>query len=58
VRAPQCSFVNFRWRTREPEEGRNRLPAAMMAGVVDNLWSFEDLYDRVMGYDHLAGKVA
>jgi hypothetical protein len=28
---------------------RNRLPAAMAAGVVDTLWSFEELFDRVMG---------
>ena len=43
------AFYNFVWRTREPEEGRSRLPAAMMAGVVDTLWSFEDLFDAVMG---------
>lgn len=30
-----------------PEEGRNRLPAAMMAGAVDRLRSFEDSYDKV-----------
>jgi hypothetical protein len=32
-----------------PEEGRLRLPAAMAAGVVKSLWSFEDLFDAVMG---------
>ncbi|MGD0654668.1 MAG: hypothetical protein ABSA16_10015 [Thermoguttaceae bacterium] len=42
------AYYNFCWRTREPEEGRNRLPAAMMAGVVDSLWSFKELYDAVM----------
>jgi hypothetical protein len=26
-----------------------RLPAAMAAGVVDELWDFERLYDEVMG---------
>ncbi len=30
-------------------EGRCRLPAAMAAGVVDTLMSFEDLFDAVMG---------
>jgi hypothetical protein len=30
-------------------EGKCRLPAAMMAGVVDRLMSFEDLFDAVMG---------
>ena len=42
------AYYNFVWRTREPEEGRNRLPAAMMAGVVNSLWSFDDLYNAVM----------
>ena len=37
------------WRTRDDENGRNRLPAAMLAGVVDTLMSFEDLFDAVMG---------
>jgi IS1 family transposase len=41
------AYYNFVWRTRLPEEGRSRLPAAMMAGVVDRLMSFEDLYEKV-----------
>jgi hypothetical protein len=43
------AYYNFCWRTRDVEEGRNRLPAAMMAGAVDSLWSFENLSDAVMG---------
>ncbi len=43
------AYYNFVWRTREPGEGGNRLPAAMAAGVVDRLMSFEDLFDAVMG---------
>ena len=43
------AYYNFCWRTRDANEGRTRLPAAMAAGVVDTLWSFEDLFDRVMG---------
>jgi hypothetical protein len=43
------SIYNFVWRTGEAEEGRNRLPAAMLAGVVDSLWSFKNLFDAVMG---------
>ena len=43
------AYYNFVWRTRDVEEGRNRLPAAMAAGVVDTLWSFADLFDAVMG---------
>ena len=42
------AYYNFVWRTRLPEEGRNRLPVAMMAGEVDTLWSFENLFDQVM----------
>ena len=41
-------FYNYVWRTRLPRaSGRLRKPAAMAAGVVNNLWSFEDLYDHV-----------
>jgi hypothetical protein len=41
------AYCNFVWRTRKPEEGKCRLPAAMAAGVVDTLMSFEDLFDAV-----------
>jgi len=45
------AYYNFVWRTRYPDQsgqaGRLRLPAAMMAGVVDRLWNFEDLFDAV-----------
>ena len=43
------AYYNFVWRTRDVEEGRAQLPAAMAAGVVDRLMSFEDLFDAVMG---------
>ena len=43
------AYYNFCWRTRDVEAGRTRLPAAMAAGVVDTLWTFEELFDRVMG---------
>lgn len=44
------AFYNFCWRTRKPgKSGQYRLPAAMNAGVTDTLWSFEQLFDRVMG---------
>jgi IS1 family transposase len=42
------AYYNFVWRTRDAINGRERLPAAMLAGVVDRLWSFEDLYDAAM----------
>ena len=43
------AYYNFVWRTRDAAEGRTRLPAAMAAGVVDTLMTFEELFDRVMG---------
>ena len=45
------AFYNFVWRTRYDDNsgmsGRLRPTAAMMAGVTDRLWSFEDLYAAV-----------
>jgi len=43
------AYYNFCWRTRLPENGRYRLPAAMAAGVTGRLWSFAELFDAVMG---------
>ena len=42
------AFYNFVWRTHDAVNGRLRPPAAMLAGVVERLWSFEDLYNEVM----------
>ncbi len=42
------AYYNFVWRTYDVVGERTRLPAAMAAGVVDTLWSFEDLFDAVM----------
>ena len=42
-------YYNYCWRTRLPQNsGMYRVPAAMSAGVVRNLWSFETLYENVM----------
>ncbi len=43
------AYYNFVWRTHDVLGERTRLPAAMAAGVVDRLMSFEDLFDAVMG---------
>jgi hypothetical protein len=41
---------NFCWRPRQNgNSGKLRSTPAMMAGVTGSLWSFDDLYDRVMG---------
>jgi hypothetical protein len=44
------AYYNSCWRTRLPEEGKLRLPAAMAAGVTDRLWTFEELFDAVTDY--------
>ncbi len=42
------AYYNFVWRTRKPgKSGQHRVPAAMAAGVIDELWDFEPLYDEV-----------
>lgn len=43
------AFYNGCWRTRLPESGQIRAPTAVAAGVVKTFWSFEDLFDRMMG---------
>lgn len=46
------AYYNFVWRTRYPDDsgrpGKLRPPAALMAGVTDRLWTFEDLFDAAM----------
>ena len=48
------TYYNFCWRTRYPDwsakRGKRRPPAAMMAGVTDHLWTFENLFDEVGRY--------
>jgi hypothetical protein len=46
------TYYNFVWRTRKPDKGRLRLPAAMAAGVVGRLMSLEDSFDAVMAEQH------
>ena len=41
------AYYNWVWRTRDAINGRYRLPAAMLAGVTDRLWTFEDLFNAV-----------
>jgi hypothetical protein len=48
------AYYNFCWRTRYPDHsgksGQRRPPAAMLAGVTDRLWTFDDLFDEAMTY--------
>jgi IS1 family transposase len=42
------AYYNFCWRTRRPgSSGRYRVPAAVAAGVIPNLWTFNDLFNAV-----------
>ncbi|MGO8749871.1 MAG: hypothetical protein ACLQNE_28330 [Thermoguttaceae bacterium] len=44
---PFSASDNFVWRTRDANNGRTRLSAAMAAGIINELWDFERLYDEV-----------
>ena len=47
--ALHVAYFDFCWRPRENGTGgRLRSTPAMMAGVVNRLWSMDDLYDAVM----------
>jgi hypothetical protein len=47
------AFYNYVWRSRHTDyscqRGKLRPTPAMMAGLTDRLWSFEDLFDAVAG---------
>lgn len=47
--ALHVAYFNFCWRSRENTGGRQRLTAAMQAGLTSELWDMERLYDEVMG---------
>jgi hypothetical protein len=47
--ALQVAYYNFCWRLRKPGSSGKLTPTpAMQAGLVDTLWTIEDLYDAVM----------
>jgi IS1 family transposase len=50
--ALHVAYYNFCWRMRGVDGkgtcGKLRLPPAMQAGIVNTLWTMEDLYDAVM----------
>ena len=44
-----AAWYNFTWRTRKPgKSGKLRPTAAMMAGLTDHLWTFDELFDAVL----------
>ena len=47
--ALQVAYCSFCWRLRQPGKSGQRTPTpAMMAGLVDTLWTIDDLYDAAM----------
>jgi IS1 family transposase len=46
------AYYNFCWRTRYPDDsgkpGKRRPPAAMLAGVTDHVWKFDELFSIAM----------
>ncbi|HEV3005188.1 MAG TPA: hypothetical protein VGX78_12045 [Pirellulales bacterium] len=45
-----AAYYNFCWRTRKPgKSGRRRPTAATMAGLADHTWTFDELFDAVLG---------
>lgn len=46
------AYYNFCWRIRYPDDsgmsGRRRSPAAMLAGLTDHVWKFDELLARVL----------
>jgi len=44
-----AAYYNYCWRTRKPgKSGQRRPTAAMMAGITDHLWSFDELFETVL----------
>lgn len=44
-----AAYYNYVWRTRKPgKSGKLRPTAAMMAGLTDHLWTFDELFDAVL----------
>jgi hypothetical protein len=44
-----AAYYNFVWRTRKPGKTSKKRPtAAMMAGLTDHLWDFDEFFAAVM----------
>jgi hypothetical protein len=48
-----AAYYNFCWQTRKPgTSGKLRSTAAMSAKLTGHVWSFGEMFDRVMGCTH------
>ena len=46
-----AAYYNFCWQTRMPgKSGKKRGTAAMMAGLTGHVWSFDELFEAVLGH--------
>jgi len=44
-----AAYYNFVWRTRKPGKTSKKRPtSAMMAGLTDHLWTFDEFFNSVM----------
>ena len=44
-----AAWYNYCWRTRKPgKSGKRRPTAAVMAGLADHTWSFDELFEAVL----------
>lgn len=45
-----AAWYNYCWQSRKPgKSGEKRATAAMMAGLAGHVWSFDELFDAVLG---------
>jgi hypothetical protein len=45
-----AAYYNYCWQTRTPgKSSKLRSTACMMAGLAGHVWSFDELFDQVMG---------
>ncbi len=45
-----AAYYNYCWQTRKPgKSGQKRPTAAMMAGIAGHVWSFDELFETVLG---------
>ena len=43
-----AAYYDYCWRTRKPGKSGQKRPTAMMAGIADHIWTFDELFAAVM----------
>lgn len=44
-----AAYYNYCWRTRKPGKSGKCRPTAVMAGLTDHTWTFDELFSAVLG---------